>query len=998
MQWQPPSSGTAPTAYEWEVRSGGLPGTGGAIYIDTVTTTSASFQFAGAGTVITFWVRPVCGSGVSGNWTSYTVNYCTFEPPYFLDFNASGPPPCSENVLNIGDVAGMRWGAGGGSLGFCHHLDPSSATFSTAAVNLQKDTSYTLSFDWHGNSDETYRCDFFGILPSWGSGTMTTQYIPSSTGGVRMSFTAATGNGGGCYYADNLSIVKTSCSKPRNVRVTGLTPTSAILRWDRPLPGTLSTYQITYNGITVSSTTDTSIALTGLTPGTTYHYTVNTICSGSSLGVTDSFTTYCQGRNVPYNENFETVPYHTLPACTRVETVGSNPWQVESSSSYPYGFTGQFIMSRYSSAPKNTWFYTPGLTLETGKLYRLTFRYGNNSPSLFEKLEVKYGLAPLASAMINMIVDYPSINLAGSAVSSTLFSPVASGVYYLGFHAYSANPYDQLYLDEISLTDANLLNVALFLDKNSNAIKDAAEPFFGDAKVVTTKVNVDTVLTSAAGGRCSVNIDTGNYVTTVIPYRSYYTSVPALHVSNYSTYLNVDTAVFALQPLPGARDLSVTLFPTTAARPGFAAVYRVVVKNKGTDTVASALLNVVKDNALNVVLTSVIPASVTADTISWTMSNLYPDDTRTFDIVFAVPASMQIGSSLLTKATVTSPVTDLYSADNVASEFQQVRGSYDPNDKTEAHGGAIKLPDVLNGEYLTYTIRFQNTGNDTAFNINVRDTLSNLLDGSSFEMLAASEDYRLTMEDGNKLLWTFNNVQLVDSNTNEIASHGYIVYRIRPKTNVNVGEVITNIASIYFDYNQPVRTNIDTTVVVDRLLPLNLLSFTAQRQGKHNLLQWRTSKEVNVDRFEVERSANGREFRRIDNGQLTIVNGRHEYRFTDENPLNNRNYYRLKIVERDGGFSYSPVRMVNNSSDVVVKVYPNPAKEKLQVSIESNNATQLQMQVVDAVGKVISSATWQANEGASLKTINISSLQTGSYYLKLTSDDGGPQMVKFVKL
>jgi hypothetical protein len=69
----------------------------------------------------------------------------------------------------------------------------------------------------------------------------------------------------------------------------------------------------------------------------------------------------------------------------------------------------------------------------------------------------------------------------------------------------------------------------------------------------------------------------------------------------------------------------------------------------------------------------------------------------------------------------------------------------------------------------------------------------------------------------------FENILLVDSNTNEPLSHGFVRYRIQPKTNFSAGDSITNFAAIYFDFNEPVITNTAKTIII---LPTGIASAT----------------------------------------------------------------------------------------------------------------------------------------------------------------------------
>jgi uncharacterized repeat protein (TIGR01451 family) len=137
-----------------------------------------------------------------------------------------------------------------------------------------------------------------------------------------------------------------------------------------------------------------------------------------------------------------------------------------------------------------------------------------------------------------------------------------------------------------------------------------------------------------------------------------------------------------------------------------------------------------------------------------------------------------------------------------------VIGSYDPNDKSvspEGYGteGNITLADTE----LTYMIRFQNTGTAEAINIHVDDTLSAKLDISSLQVIATSHPYEIDVIDGNVLRFKFDNIWLPDSNANEPASHGWILYKINQNAANVLGDEIMNTAYIYFDFNEAVVTN-----------------------------------------------------------------------------------------------------------------------------------------------------------------------------------------------
>lgn len=146
--------------------------------------------------------------------------------------------------------------------------------------------------------------------------------------------------------------------------------------------------------------------------------------------------------------------------------------------------------------------------------------------------------------------------------------------------------------------------------------------------------------------------------------------------------------------------------------------------------------------------------------------------------------------------------------DFVEIDCHVVTGSYDPNDKYVQPEGLTAMYHYIDSTYiLEYTIRFQNTGTDTAFNIVIRDTLSSYLDITTIEPGVSSHTYTLDIFESNILQWKFENVLLPDSNVNEPASHGFVKYKIHQAQGNTIGTVIENKAWIIFDFNLPVITN-----------------------------------------------------------------------------------------------------------------------------------------------------------------------------------------------
>ena len=143
----------------------------------------------------------------------------------------------------------------------------------------------------------------------------------------------------------------------------------------------------------------------------------------------------------------------------------------------------------------------------------------------------------------------------------------------------------------------------------------------------------------------------------------------------------------------------------------------------------------------------------------------------------------------------------------VSIDCQENVGSYDPNDKRGFPKGYREDHLITDSTDLEYHIRFQNTGSDTAFRVVIRDTISEYLDIKTLKAGASSHTYDIEIYGNGIVKFTFENINLPDSTTNELLSHGFVKFRISQKTNNEVGTQIFNNAAIYFDFNAPVLTN-----------------------------------------------------------------------------------------------------------------------------------------------------------------------------------------------
>ena len=231
----------------------------------------------------------------------------------------------------------------------------------------------------------------------------------------------------------------------------------------------------------------------------------------------------------------------------------------------------------------------------------------------------------------------------------------------------------------------------------------------------------------------------------------------------------------------------------------------------GTTTV-DAGLSLVLDDGLGLDSTSIAIANVSGNTLTWALGPMLPLQNILLSVYCTQSAGDTLGSPVTTTATITPITGDLVPEDNSATTNNQVVGSFDPNDilVDPATIDVVLLDDAV----LDYTIRFQNTGTDTAFTVGIENILPPHTRWTSFEVLGSSHPMTLMYYDfDHKLHFQFDQILLPDSNTNELMSHGYVRYRIRPRNDLVVGDSILNAAAIFFDLNAPVITNTAITVI-----------------------------------------------------------------------------------------------------------------------------------------------------------------------------------------
>jgi hypothetical protein len=170
------------------------------------------------------------------------------------------------------------------------------------------------------------------------------------------------------------------------------------------------------------------------------------------------------------------------------------------------------------------------------------------------------------------------------------------------------------------------------------------------------------------------------------------------------------------------------------------------------------------------------------------------------------------------------------------------------------------------------------------------------------------------------------------------------------------------------------------------VLPVTLLEFKAVRNNTANLLAWKTGSEINLSRFEAEKSSNGRHYEKI--GQV-LATGSGTYSFTDNNLANVTNYYRLKMVDNDGKFNYSKVILLKQDNAISISATrPNPFINEVELQLLLTKNEIVDILLVDEKGRQALKKRIAAVTGTN--TIKLSTLQhlsPGIYLLQVVAGD-----------
>ncbi|WP_452227020.1 DUF7619 domain-containing protein [Lacinutrix cladophorae] len=442
------------------------------------------------------------------------------------------------------------------------------------------------------------------------------------------------------------------------------------------------------------------------------------------------------------------------------------------------------------------------------------------------ELELEYAVIYTGTAAIFELVDSNSAVISATSIntvtgtctgwpspkhSTLVFANLAAGNYQLRITI----PSSQFFLDGVELGVHNPITVSGSVNatgcSNANMLNNfpiKITDLSDNATAYTSTINgvYNFIVPNTTGNFLIEPVNNGNIVATP-------NGINLTINSSSTSYLNND---FCFTSNISGVEVEAQLVSQNLARPGFVASYDIIYGNNGNITTGAETIVLNFDSSKLTYVTnsaSVVPASVTSNSITWNYTNLTSLEFRNITFSFNVLAPPTVsGGDVLSFTGNITPIADVDPSNNTINLNQVVVNAYDPNDVLCMEGDEISPTQI--GDDLTYRIRFQNTGTAAAVNISVKTDLDADLDWATFQPISASHAYTTSVVNGNELTYTFNNINLDDATTNEPGSHGWIFYKIKPKNTVVVGDSFDATADIYFDFNPAVVTNTYTTTVV----------------------------------------------------------------------------------------------------------------------------------------------------------------------------------------
>lgn len=561
--------------------------------------------------------------------------------------------------------------------------------------------------------------------------------------------------------------------------------------------------------------------------------------------------------------------------------------------------------------------------------YRLSIR---NNPSLIniDDLENLRSVGPDTLYIIN------NENLSSCSINAVCNKLKEGYRYRINGNANGCSSYSEI-LDNCPNTSKIESNI--FYDLNQNKIRESKEPLmaFGSVTILPNRLEIFPDPVNGVGQKY---LDPGEY--TFIFDQS---ALPNWNLTTDTTQFTLtlteekyETIEFGIYPKEEISQMQ-TLINSPNNRCNDTIQFDISTHNTGS-TFSNGLLWFNSDLLVSAYQYIDLPdTTIQPNKYGWFFEDLAPGRriSKSINLVIPGPPNFEIGDSL--RYTTFSEYDDINGA-HLTSIFEykaEIRCSYDPNDKLVNPQRLCNY--TLFEDTLIYTIRFQNTGNDYAAHVVVRDTLDANLNLNTFTLLGSSHPTVLSTsltEENRLATFEFKGINLSDSISNVKDSQGYISYMILPVNNLSENTAIKNAAGIYFDLNPPILTNKVQNILVNEI-PNTTWCRDADNDGLGNA----------VDVLESCEQPEG---------------------------------YVADCSDPD-----DLVNIIDHQLSTNISIYPNPSSGNLQVVVDDVSFKFANFSIYNSAGKQIMPATPLTQNR---QTFNFTHLGNGIYYVHIQLDNG----------
>jgi len=360
---------------------------------------------------------------------------------------------------------------------------------------------------------------------------------------------------------------------------------------------------------------------------------------------------------------------------------------------------------------------------------------------------------------------------------------------------------------------------SVYVDENANGTRDMGEPGYPFAAINAQPGNITYGVPSSGDFNLPLPLD--QYTLTAFSNNPYVLSIsPSSHIAPFVNASDVDAGNdFGVVLQPDVQDLRIDLNGPWG-RPGFESGGVITYDNIGSTPVNGTIVFQL-DAQQSWVESTPAPTSVNGNTITWDFTGLQIGGSGSISLTVYTDDAVPLGTQLQHMATADPLANDETPGDNTAVSNTEVFGSWDPNDK-RVEPTTLTPTEIAAGEEVVYTIRFQNTGTYQADRVIITDELNDRLQWSTMRLINSSHPCTWVLSDDGRLRFTFDPITLPDSTSDEPNSHGYVRFAMKPVSDLMLGESVSNVANIYFDFNEPVITNeavftVESSTAIDPL-------------------------------------------------------------------------------------------------------------------------------------------------------------------------------------